>query len=70
MTPARGPATQEPRLPLDHAGGTQGKGQAHAPRLAREALRPRPAAKGKAVSIRENTHRVAEANKGFAHFAR
>jgi small subunit ribosomal protein S7 len=44
------------------------KGKPMAPRLAKELVE---AAKGegKAMATRENTHRMAEANKAFAHFA-
>jgi small subunit ribosomal protein S7 len=44
------------------------KGKPMAPRLAKELV---DAAKGegKAMTTRENTHRMAEANKAFAHFA-
>ena len=44
------------------------KGKPMAPRLARE-LYEAARGEGKAVSTRENTHRMAEANKAFAHFA-
>ncbi len=39
-----------------------------AKRLARE-LYDAATGEGKAMSTRENTHRMAEANKAFAHFA-
>ena len=39
-----------------------------AERLARE-LYDAANNEGKAISTRENTHRMAEANKAFAHFA-
>ncbi len=44
------------------------KGKPMARRLARE-LYDAASGEGKAVSTRENTHRMAEANKAFAHFA-
>ncbi len=44
------------------------KGKPMAHRLARE-LYDAARREGKAVSTRENTHRMAEANKAFAHFA-
>ncbi len=43
-------------------------GKPMATRLARE-LYDAARGEGKAVSTRENTHRMAEANKAFAHFA-
>jgi len=44
------------------------KGKPIARRLARE-LYDAASGEGKAISTRENTHRMAEANKAFAHFA-
>jgi len=44
------------------------KGKPMAKRLARE-LYDAATGEGKAMSTRENTHRMAEANKAFAHFA-
>ena len=44
------------------------KGKPMAMRLARE-LYEAASGEGKAMSTRENTHRMAEANKAFAHFA-
>ncbi len=44
------------------------KGKPMALRLARE-LMDAAHGEGKAVNTRENTHRMAEANKAFAHFA-
>ncbi len=44
------------------------KGKPMAKRLARE-LYEAATGEGKAMSTRENTHRMAEANKAFAHFA-
>ncbi len=49
------------------ARGERGKPMAR--RLARE-LYEAARGEGKAVATRENTHRMAEANKAFAHFAR
>ena len=51
---------------LQSARGEKGKPMAH--RLARE-LYDAARREGKAISTRENTHRMAEANKAFAHFA-
>jgi small subunit ribosomal protein S7 len=45
------------------------KGKPMAARLARE-LWDASRGEGKAMSIREQTHRMAEANRAFAHFAR
>jgi small subunit ribosomal protein S7 len=44
------------------------KGKPMAKRLARE-LYDAATGEGKAMSTRDNTHRMAEANKAFAHFA-
>ena len=44
------------------------KGKPMAKRLARE-LYDAACGEGKAMATRENTHRMAEANKAFAHFA-
>ena len=44
------------------------KGKPMAPRLAKE-LMDAAKGEGKAVNTREQTHRMAEANKAFAHFA-
>ncbi len=44
------------------------KGKPMSKRLARE-LYDAATGEGKAMSTRENTHRMAEANKAFAHFA-
>jgi len=44
------------------------KGKPMAQRLARE-LYDASAGEGKAMSVREQTHRMADANKAFAHFA-
>jgi small subunit ribosomal protein S7 len=44
------------------------KGKPMADRLARE-LYDAARGEGKAMTVRENTHRMAEANKAFAHFA-
>ncbi|MHC5023203.1 MAG: 30S ribosomal protein S7 [Planctomycetota bacterium] len=44
------------------------KGKPMADRLARE-LYDGARGEGKAMTVRENTHRMAEANKAFAHFA-
>ena len=46
----------------------QDKGKPMAQRLAKE-LYDASRSEGKAMSIREQTHRMAEANKAFAHFA-
>ncbi|MHC4099386.1 MAG: 30S ribosomal protein S7 [Planctomycetota bacterium] len=51
---------------LQSARGEKGKPMAQ--RLARE-LYDAARREGKAISTRENTHRMAEANKAFAHFA-
>jgi small subunit ribosomal protein S7 len=51
---------------LQAARGEKGKPMAR--RLARE-LYDAATGEGKAMSTRENTHRMAEANKAFAHFA-
>lgn len=51
---------------LQAARGEKGKPMSR--RLARE-LYDAAAGEGKAISTRENTHRMAEANKAFAHFA-
>jgi small subunit ribosomal protein S7 len=51
---------------LQSARGEKGKPMAE--RLARE-LYDAARREGKAISTRENTHRMAEANKAFAHFA-
>ncbi len=51
---------------LQAARGEKGKPMAR--RLARE-LYDAACGEGKAISTRENTHRMAEANKAFAHFA-
>ncbi len=45
------------------------KGKPMAARLARE-LWDAARGEGKAMSVREQTHRMAEANRAFAHFAR
>ncbi len=52
---------------IQAARGERGKPMAR--RLARE-LYEAARGEGKAVATRENTHRMAEANKAFAHFAR
>ena len=44
------------------------KGKPYAERLARE-LYDAARGEGKAMSTKENTHRMAEANRAFAHFA-
>ena len=46
----------------------QDKGKPMAQRLAKE-LYDASRNEGKAMNIREQTHRMAEANKAFAHFA-
>ena len=51
---------------LQSARGEKGKPMAQ--RLARE-LYDAARREGKAISTRENTHRMAEANRAFAHFA-
>ncbi len=51
---------------LQAARGEKGKPMSR--RLARE-LYDAATGEGKAISTRENTHRMAEANKAFAHFA-
>jgi small subunit ribosomal protein S7 len=45
------------------------KGKPMAARLARE-LWDAARGEGKAMAVREQTHRMAEANRAFAHFAR